>query len=169
MVEIVVERFREVVMVEVVEVVGVVKVHQRLGHLPRPLLPPTTEAAMAARMEQRLATKASLQHRSHSRGEASTFYEVDYLSYMANVAQIEASVVVTRGVTQALEPCGATMELDPHKGEVGRQARFPQSFLLSEVIRTPSMVPTPPIELTVGPAASTSRVVDTDVSSSVVS
>jgi len=31
------------------------------------------------------------------------------------------------------------------------------------------MVPTPPIEPTVGPTASTSRVVDTDVSSSVVS
>ncbi len=31
------------------------------------------------------------------------------------------------------------------------------------------MVPTPPIELTVRPAASTSRVVDTDVSSNVVS
>jgi len=31
------------------------------------------------------------------------------------------------------------------------------------------MVPTPPIEPTVGPAASTSHVVDTDVSSSVVS
>jgi hypothetical protein len=34
---------------------------------------------------------------------------------------------------------------------------------------TPSMVITPPIELTVGPMASTSSVVDTDVSSSVVS
>jgi hypothetical protein len=39
MVEVVVEWFREVVMVEVVEVVGVVEVHRRLGHLPRPLLP----------------------------------------------------------------------------------------------------------------------------------
>ncbi len=46
---------------------------------------------------------------------------------------------------------------------------FPQSFLLSKVIRTPSMVPTPPIEPTVGPAASTSCVVDTDVSLSAVS
>jgi hypothetical protein len=34
-----VERPREVVMVEVVEVVGVVEVHQRLGHLPWPFLP----------------------------------------------------------------------------------------------------------------------------------
>jgi hypothetical protein len=35
-VEVVVERLKEVV---VVEVVGVVEVHQRLGHLPWPLLP----------------------------------------------------------------------------------------------------------------------------------
>jgi hypothetical protein len=35
MVEVVVERLREVVMVEVV---GVVEVHQQLGHLLRPLL-----------------------------------------------------------------------------------------------------------------------------------
>jgi hypothetical protein len=38
-VEVVVARFREVMVVKVVEVVGVVKVHQRLGHLLRPLLP----------------------------------------------------------------------------------------------------------------------------------
>jgi hypothetical protein len=34
MVEVVVERLKEVVVVEVVEVVGVVEVHQRLRHLP---------------------------------------------------------------------------------------------------------------------------------------
>ncbi len=60
------------------------------------------------------------------------------------------------------------MELDPQKGEACRQARLPQSFLFSEVVRIPSMVPTPPIELIVGLAASTSCVVDTDVSSSAV-
>jgi hypothetical protein len=43
---------------------------------------------------------------------------------------------------------------------------LPQSFLLFEVVRTPSIVPTPPIEPTVGPMTSTSGVVDTDVSSS---
>ncbi len=32
--EVVVERLKEVMMVEVVEVVGVVEVHQQLGHLP---------------------------------------------------------------------------------------------------------------------------------------
>jgi hypothetical protein len=33
-VEVVVELLKEVVVLEVVEVVGVVEVHQRLGHLP---------------------------------------------------------------------------------------------------------------------------------------
>ncbi len=61
------------------------------------------------------------------------------------------------------------MELDPQKGEASKQAKLPQSFLLSEVVRTPCMVPTPLIEPTVGPMASTSRVVDIDVSSSVMS
>jgi hypothetical protein len=112
---------------------------------------------------------ASFQHRSHSRGEAPTSYGGDDLFYMASVTQIEASVTVTRGITRASEPHGATMELDPQMGEVSRQARLPQSFLLSKVLRTPSMVPTSPIEPTMGPIALTSHVVDTDVSSSVVS
>jgi hypothetical protein len=55
----------------------------------------------------------SLQHQSHSTGEASTSYGGDDLFYMVSVAQIEASIVVTRGVTQASKPRGATMELDP--------------------------------------------------------
>ncbi len=88
---------------------------------------------------------------------------------MVNVAQIEASVAVIRGVTRASEPRGATVELDPQRGEAGRQAKLPQSFLLSKVVRIPSMVPTPPIEPTVGPTTSTSRVVDTNVSSNAVS
>jgi len=90
---------------------------------------------------------------------------------MVGVAQIEVSVAVTRCVTQASEPHGATVELDSQKGEADQHAGLPHSFLLSEVVRTLSMVPTPPIEATVGPAASTlaSRVVDTDVSSSAVS
>ncbi len=74
------------------------------------------EAAMAARieqLEQRLATMASLQHQSHSRGEASTSYGGDDLSYMASVAHIEASVAVTRVVIRASKPLGATVELDP--------------------------------------------------------
>jgi len=112
---------------------------------------------------------ASFQHRSHSRGKASTSYGGDDLSYMASVAQIEASVAVMRGVIRASEPCGAIVELDPHKGQIGKQTKLPQPSLLSKVVKTPSMVPTPPIEPTVGPAASTSHVVDTNVSSSVVS
>jgi hypothetical protein len=39
---------------------------------------------------------------------------------MASVAQIKASIVVTRGVTRVSEPHGVTVELDPRKGEVGR-------------------------------------------------
>jgi hypothetical protein len=38
-VEVVVERLREVMVVKVVEVVGVVEVQERLGHLMQPLLP----------------------------------------------------------------------------------------------------------------------------------
>ncbi|CAK9206477.1 unnamed protein product [Sphagnum troendelagicum] len=60
---------------------------------------------------------ASFQHQSHSRGEAPTSYGGDDLFYMASVAQIEVSIAVTRGVTRASEPCGATVELDPHRGE----------------------------------------------------
>jgi hypothetical protein len=63
---------------------------------------------------------ASLQHQSHSQGKASTSYGGDDLSYMANVAQSEASVVVTRGIIRASEPRGATVELDPQRGEVGK-------------------------------------------------
>jgi hypothetical protein len=56
---------------------------------------------------------ASLQHRSHSRGKDSTSYGRDDLSYMASVAQIEASIAVTRGIIRASKPRGATVELDP--------------------------------------------------------
>ncbi|CAK9271192.1 unnamed protein product [Sphagnum jensenii] len=88
---------------------------------PPVITPPlTTEVAMATRieqLEQRLATMASFQHQSHSRGEAPTSYGGDDLFCMASVTQIEASVAVTRGVTRASEPHGATVELDPHRGE----------------------------------------------------
>jgi hypothetical protein len=39
------------------------------------------------------------------------------------------------------------VELDPQRGEGGRQARLPQSFLLSEVVRTPVMVPTSAVDV----------------------
>jgi hypothetical protein len=77
-------------------------------------------AARIEQLEQTFATMASLQHQSHSRGEASTSYGGDDLFYMASVAQIEASVVVTRGVTRASEPRGATVELDPQRGELNK-------------------------------------------------
>jgi hypothetical protein len=60
-----------------------------VGAPPAATPPPTIEATMAAKieqLEQRLATMASLQHRSHSRSEASTSYGGDDLSYMASVA-----------------------------------------------------------------------------------
>jgi hypothetical protein len=63
---------------------------------------------------------ASFQHRSHSGGETPTSYVRDDLFYMASVAQIEASVVVMRGVIRTSEPRGVTVELDPQKGEAGR-------------------------------------------------
>ncbi len=88
---------------------------------------------------------------------------------MASVAQIEASVVVTRGIARASEPRGATVEVDPQGVKLVDRPGFPNHSLLSKVVRTPSMVPTPPIESTVGPTTSTSRVVDTNRSSSAVS
>ncbi len=60
-----------------------------VGAPPAATPPPTIKAAMATRieqLEQRLATMASFQHRSHSRGEASTSYGGDDFFYMANVA-----------------------------------------------------------------------------------
>ncbi len=110
------EWLKEVVVVKVVEVVGVVEVHQWLGHLLRPFFPPTTEVAMAVRieqLEQRLATMASFQHRSHTKGLVLTSYGGDNLFYMASVTQIEVFIAMTRGVTRASKPCGATVELDP--------------------------------------------------------
>jgi hypothetical protein len=88
---------------------------------------------------------ASFQHQSHSGGEVPTSYGGNDFFYMDSVAQIEASIAVTKGVIRTSEPHGATMELDPQRGEVGRQARLPQSFLLSKVAKIPSMVPTLPI------------------------
>ncbi len=44
----------------------------------------------------------------------------EMISYMANVAHIEAFVTVTRGIIRALKPRGAIVELDPHKGEAGK-------------------------------------------------
>jgi hypothetical protein len=69
--------------------------------------------ARIEQLEQMLVTMASLQHQSHSRGKFSTSYGGNELFYMASVAQIEAFVAVTRDITQASEPSGATVELDP--------------------------------------------------------
>jgi hypothetical protein len=39
---------------------------------------------------------------------------------MASVAQIEAFVAMTRGVTRTSKPREATVELDPQRGKAGR-------------------------------------------------
>jgi len=82
-------------------------------------------ATRIEQLEQRLVTMASFQHQSHSRGEALTSYGGDDVFYMASVAQIKASVVVTRGITRTSEPRGATVELDPHRVEAGNRPGFP--------------------------------------------
>ncbi|BBN08134.1 hypothetical protein Mp_4g09160 [Marchantia polymorpha subsp. ruderalis] len=137
------------------------------GVVGRPVASATLsiESAMAARieqLEQRLAAMAT------SGASTSTSYEEEDFPYLASAAQVEASVAVTRGAARALEPRGATGELDPQRGEGGRQARLPQSFLLSEVGSTSSMRPVPPSDLRGRTETSTSRVVDTDTPSSAV-
>ncbi|BBN08011.1 hypothetical protein Mp_4g08060 [Marchantia polymorpha subsp. ruderalis] len=107
---------------------------------------------MVARIEQldqRLAAMAS------SGAGASISHEGEYLSYLA----------MTRGVARALGPRGANRELDPQRGEGGRQARLPQSFLLSEVDMTSSMSTTLPSDHVVRTEASTSHVVGAETSS----
>ncbi|CAM6096386.1 unnamed protein product [Calypogeia fissa] len=49
------------------------------------------------------------------------------------------------------------MELDPQRGDASRQARLPQSFTLSEALRTTSMVPRPPSDEGVGVGGATLR------------
>ncbi|OAE21614.1 hypothetical protein AXG93_939s1220 [Marchantia polymorpha subsp. ruderalis] len=84
------------------------------GVVGRPVASATsaTESAMAARieqLEQRLAAMAS------SGASTSTSYEEEDFPYLASAAQVEASVAVTRGAARALEPRGATGELDPQR------------------------------------------------------
>ncbi|OAE21641.1 hypothetical protein AXG93_2619s1090 [Marchantia polymorpha subsp. ruderalis] len=101
------------------------------GVVGRPVASATsaTESAMVARIEQ---LEQSLDAMASSGASTSTSYEEEDFPYLASAAQVEASVAVTRGAARALEPRGATRELDPQRGEGGRQARLPQSFLLSE-------------------------------------
>jgi hypothetical protein len=100
-----------------------------------------SEADMAAKievLEKQFAASLAL------RGDESSDQRKDWM--MAGTTQVEpikANAVVTRGKGKAQEPRGAEVELDPQRGEGGRQARLPQSFLLSEVTKTPCMVPTP--------------------------
>ncbi|PTQ47547.1 hypothetical protein MARPO_0007s0008, partial [Marchantia polymorpha] len=126
------------------------------GVVGRPVASATsaTESAMAAcieQLEQRLAAMAS------SGASTSTSYEEEGFPYLASAAQVEASVAVTRGAAQALEPRGATGDWI-----------LRGSFLLSEVGSTSSMRPVPPSGLSGRTETSTSRVVDTDTPSSAV-
>ncbi|BBN11012.1 hypothetical protein Mp_5g08330 [Marchantia polymorpha subsp. ruderalis] len=98
----------------------------------------------------------------------STSYEEEYFYYLASAAQVEASVAVTRGGARASEPRGATVELDPKRGEGGRQSRLLQSFLLSEVTSSSSITHAPPSDTGVRTEVLTSSVVDADVPSSAV-
>ncbi|BBN05379.1 hypothetical protein Mp_3g12620 [Marchantia polymorpha subsp. ruderalis] len=66
-------------------------------------------AARIEQLEQRLAAMAS------SGASTSTSYEEEDFPYLASATQVEASVAVTRGAARALEPRGATGELDPQR------------------------------------------------------
>ncbi|CAM6111262.1 unnamed protein product [Calypogeia fissa] len=106
----------------------------------------TTTATMAARieeLEQRIASMAVAHPRSGSGVGASTSYggEPNDYTFMAGVAQVEASTAVTWSVARSVEPRGTSVELDPQRGDASRQVRLPQSFTLSEAFRTTSMVP----------------------------
>ncbi|OAE19629.1 hypothetical protein AXG93_3756s1350 [Marchantia polymorpha subsp. ruderalis] len=71
---------------------------------------------MAARIEQlehKLAAMVGLE------ASTSTSYEGEDFSYLASVAQVEASVAVTRGGARTSEPRGAIVELDPQRDEDG--------------------------------------------------
>src|SRR5450759_4584083 len=81
------------------------------------------------------------------RGDVSTSQSSDLradwmMAGAAHVGLVEAGAAVTRGKGKAQEPRGAVVDLDPQRGG-GRQTRLPQSFLLSEVVRTPVRAPTP--------------------------
>ncbi|BBM99382.1 hypothetical protein Mp_1g20910 [Marchantia polymorpha subsp. ruderalis] len=117
-------------------------------------------AARIEHLEQRLAAMAN------SGARASISHEVEDFSYLASAAQVEAAVEVTRGAACALEPRGTTVELDPQRDEGERQAMLPQSFQLSEVGKTLSMIATPPSDPVVRTKSSTSHVVGAETSSS---
>ncbi|OAE32224.1 hypothetical protein AXG93_4525s1050 [Marchantia polymorpha subsp. ruderalis] len=83
-------------------------------------------AARIEHLEQRLAAMVD------PGASTSTPDEEEDFSYLASASEVEVLVVVTRDGARTSEPCQATVELDPQRGEGGRQARLLQSFLLSE-------------------------------------
>lgn len=124
-----------------------------------------TESDMDALIEQ---LKQRLVAMAGPGASTSTPYEGENFSYLASAAQVEASVVVTKGGARALEPRGTTLELDSQRVEDGQQARLSQSFLLSEVDKTSFMIPAPPSDPLGRTETSTSHVVETDIPSTVV-
>jgi hypothetical protein len=88
------------------------------------------------------------------------------LDFMCGAAQLESGAAVTRAATRISDPRGAGAELDPQRGEAGKQLRLPQSFTLTDVGVTSSMRPVAEVQATVGDeVASTSRDVDAGVTS----
>ncbi|PTQ39138.1 hypothetical protein MARPO_0047s0110 [Marchantia polymorpha] len=79
-------------------------------------------AACIEQLEQRLAAMAS------SGASTSTSYEEEGFPYLASAAQVEASVAVTRGAAQALEPRGATGDWILRGVRVGVRPDFPSRF-----------------------------------------
>ena len=101
--------------------------------------------AKIAQLEQQLAAMASSQVRPTAGDGASTSYGADgdlaSMGFMCGTAHVDASAALTRGAAKALEPRGAVVELDPQRGDAGRQTKLPQSFTLSEIVQTASMNP----------------------------
>ncbi|CAM6102925.1 unnamed protein product [Calypogeia fissa] len=81
---------------------------------------------------------------------------------------MEASAAMTQSVTHTVEPRDASVELDPQRGEASHQVRLPQSFTLSEALRTTSMVPRQPRDEAAGMEDATLRGGATGASSKLV-
>ncbi|OAE36016.1 hypothetical protein AXG93_838s1020 [Marchantia polymorpha subsp. ruderalis] len=75
-----------------------------------------TESDMDALIEQ---LKQRLVAMAGPGASTSTPYEGENFSYLASAAQVEASVVVTKGGARALEPRGTTLELDSQRDADG--------------------------------------------------
>ncbi|OAE26687.1 hypothetical protein AXG93_3582s1000 [Marchantia polymorpha subsp. ruderalis] len=91
------------------------RVGRGIGAIERTVASDTsaTQSAMIARIEQLQEKLVAITDLGAS---TSTSYEEEDFSYLASAAQVEASVVVTRGDARASKPRGAAVELDLQKG-----------------------------------------------------